>query len=205
MNALKFLKSAFCFAWMPLYFGGSSESDSHTDTTNNTTNTAYNTDKRVVASDAAVALSGDGSSITKNETTSFADSSNRSTSFADNRSYTTTDFGSVSKSLDSVTMMGKAAVDLSDHSVSGAIDTLKKLADSNLSSVKAAFDAARGTSADSVRMADAAISFAKQTTDMTNQAFAEAKNGPDTNKTVMLAALGVIGVVGAAIVLKKKG
>lgn len=198
MNALKFLKSAFCFAWMPLYFGGSSESDSHVDTTNNTTNTAYNTDKRTVASDAAVGVGGDGNTVNRSETTSFRDSSDRSTHI----SYTSTDFGSVSKALDSVTMMGKGAFDLSDHSVTGAIDTLKRISDNNNKVVMAAFDAARGQSADSVRTAQDALTFASKATAMTNDAFAQAKNGPDTNKTVMYAAIAAVGIVGAMALRK---
>ncbi|MBV6324363.1 hypothetical protein KVP70_25845 [Duganella sp. HSC-15S17] len=103
----------------PYNFGGDSESDSSTDTTSSTTNNTYNQDKRNVASDAAVAISGSGNSIdrstssltsfidssttssltsfvdssTKDSSTKFTDNSNRSTTFTDgsNRSTTFTD------------------------------------------------------------------------------------------------------------------
>jgi hypothetical protein len=83
----------------PYNFGGDSESDSSTQTTNQTTNNVQNNDKRNVASDSAVALSGDGnvvdrssssvtsfidsSSTTSTSLTSFIDNSNKSTNFSD--------------------------------------------------------------------------------------------------------------------------
>lgn len=83
-----------------LGFGGdeSHSSTSHQSTANNT---AYNTDKRNVASDYAVAISGDGnvvdrstSNLTKyfdqsDRSTSFTDSSNRSTNFTDSSNRST--------------------------------------------------------------------------------------------------------------------
>jgi hypothetical protein len=98
----------------PYNFGGDSESDSSTQTTNQTTNNVQNNDKRNVASDSAVALSGDGnvvdrssSSVTSfidsststtltqftdnsDKSTKFTDSSDKSTKFTDNSQKNTT-------------------------------------------------------------------------------------------------------------------
>jgi hypothetical protein len=63
----------------PANFGGDSDSDSSTSTSNLTTNNVSSIDKRSVASDEAVSLSGDNSSIDRSSTTSFLDQSNRST------------------------------------------------------------------------------------------------------------------------------
>jgi hypothetical protein len=73
---------------IPANFGGSSKADSSVKTTNQTDNYAVSTDKRAVAQDSAVSLTGDGNTVNRNSTTNFADSSNRSTtsltSFIDN-------------------------------------------------------------------------------------------------------------------------
>lgn len=69
----------------PCNFGGDSKSDSSTSTTNNTTNhTDYN-DKRNVAQDSAVSLSGDANVVDRSTSnvTQFFDTSDRSTHFTD--------------------------------------------------------------------------------------------------------------------------
>jgi hypothetical protein len=91
----------------PANFGGDSDSDSSVSTTNNTQNNAYSLDRRAVAQDSAVSLTGDGNSVDRSSTsntffndqsnrsqfslTSFVDSSNRSTTDNSNRSTTFTD------------------------------------------------------------------------------------------------------------------
>jgi hypothetical protein len=73
---------------IPANLGGSSKSDSSVKTQNETLNNATSIDKRAVAQDSAVSLTGDGNTVNRNSTTNFADSSNRSTtsltSFIDN-------------------------------------------------------------------------------------------------------------------------
>lgn len=64
----------------PANFGGDSDSDSSTTTTNDVKNYATSIDKRAVASDNAVSLTGDNNSIDRSQSTSFTDTSNRSTS-----------------------------------------------------------------------------------------------------------------------------
>jgi hypothetical protein len=72
----------------PAHFGGDSSSDSSTQTTNDVKNYATSIDKRAVASDSAVSLTGDGNSIDRSSSTSFFDNSvtatNTLTSFIDN-------------------------------------------------------------------------------------------------------------------------
>jgi hypothetical protein len=189
-----------------MYFGG--DSDSQANTTSNTTNTNHITteDRRVVASDAAVAVSGNGNSTSRTESTSFADSSNRSTNFADsstrdsgnstNITNTTTDFGAISKGMEGITTMGIAAVDLGDTSVTGAIQVLKNISDNNRAVTMKAFDMANDNS-------QSVMNFAGRNTESVKDAFQTATIGPDENKTVLLAALAVIGAVGAAWAFKK--
>lgn len=198
MSILKYWKSVVCFAWMPLYIGGSSESDSHTDTTNNTTNNVSSADKRIVASDAAVAVSGNANTVNRNESTSFADSSNRSTT----TNYTTTDFGSVVKAIDGIGQMGTQVTNLSRDAISGAIDSLNRTGNNQLDALHSVFDFAAKSSANSLTSANEALGFAKDTIAQSNAAFSEAKNGPD--KSIIMMLLGVVGVIGAAFVFKAK-
>lgn len=71
------------------FFGlfGDEDSSSTTATTNDTTNNATSIDKRSVASESAVSLTGDGNTIDRSSATNFFDTSNRSstdiTSFLD--------------------------------------------------------------------------------------------------------------------------
>lgn len=203
MSYIDFWKRCFCFAWAPLSIGGSSKSQANTDTRTTNTNHVNTQDRRVVASDAAVAVSGNHNVSSRTESTTFTDSSNRSTSFSDssNRStsVTTTDFGSVSKSLDGISTMGKAAVDLGDSTVTGAISALKEMAQANLQATMASFDLARDTQTNSSRDMGSVLNFAAKN----NEALSTSVNGPDQNKTVMIAALAVVGAIGAAIAFKK--
>jgi hypothetical protein len=199
MSIIKHWKRLFCFAWMPMYFGGDSDSDSSTTSTTQNTNYVTTEDKRVVASDAAIALSGNNNNASRTESTSFSDSSDRSTVINN----TTTDFGSVSAALGGISSMGKSAIGLADNSVNGAIDTLKQVSNNSLELTLKAFDLARGSSADSVRTVDTVSAFAAKNSQLAKEAFSESTLGRDDNKTVMYVAIAVIGAVGAAMALKK--
>lgn len=181
---------------VPANIGGDSESDSSTQTTNNTTNNVRNEDKRNVVSDAAVGISGNFNSVNTDRSVRFADNSDRSVRFSDssNRSTTTnttnnttvTDFGSVGKALDSVTLMGKSAVGLADDSIAGSFGLLREITASNLTAAKSVFEAARTSSQNT-------MDFAREVTN-------EAKNGNE--KTITLAALGIAGAVALAFAFK---
>ena len=95
------------------YRGGESESDSSTQTTSNTTNQTSYADKRNVASEGAVSVSGDHNTI----------------------SNTSTDFGSVGAALKGMGDISSKALDLSGVSISGALDSLKQQAAANASSL----------------------------------------------------------------------
>lgn len=85
---------------VPANLGGDSKSDSSTDTSNYTTNNVTNWDKRAVASDQAVSLTGDGNFLDRSATTNFYDTSNRSslTSFVDSSNRSTSFFDASNKS-----------------------------------------------------------------------------------------------------------
>ena len=110
MSIIKIWKAWLCAAVLPLYLGGGggeSSSDSSTTTSNTTTNTNNVQDKRNVASDSAVSLSGDGNKVT------------------------TSDYGSVTAALTSNGALGSKALDVTAASLSGAIDLLKSDAVNN--------------------------------------------------------------------------
>lgn len=207
----------------PANFGGDSESDSSTSTRNDTTNYATSTDKRAVASDQAVSLTGDYNTIdrsTSNTTqffdssnrsstslTSFLDQSNRSTNFTDNsdRSVTTvntmTDYGSVSGGLSLADSMTKRALDLSGNSIGGAIDVLKLQTKTGADSTAAAFDLARASGANSLSSSAAVLGFANSAIRETADAFAQAKDGGQSK--MVMAAIGAVAVVGIAFALNR--
>jgi hypothetical protein len=103
-------------------FGGD-ESNSSTSSNSTSNQTAYNTDKRNVASDAAISLSGDGNTIDRSTSnlTQFFDASNRSTNFSDtsNRSTTFTDNSDRSTAFQSLANSNNTTIftDNSDRSV----------------------------------------------------------------------------------------
>ncbi|RFP36156.1 hypothetical protein [Duganella sp. BJB476] len=122
MSIFKFWKALFWFAIAPMYFGGDSESDSSTSTTNHVTNNATSVDKRNVASEQAVALSGDNNVVDRSQTsnTSFVDSSNRSTtsltSFLDSSTKDSSTHFSDSSTKDSSTHFSDSSVRNTDNS-----------------------------------------------------------------------------------------
>ncbi len=205
---LKIWKKWLCYGFMPMYFGGDSKSDSSTSTTNNTTNNALSVDRRSVASDAAVSLTGDNNIVDRStsSTTNFSDSSNRSTSsiteFLDNsnRSVTVTDYGSVGSSLSTLGTMTTKALDITGDSVNGAIDALKYISDNNQKSVAGAFDLAKSASANALTNSAQVLGLANDVIDKTSAAFAEAKDN-GTSKLVTYA-LVTVGAIGVAFALK---
>lgn len=230
MSILKYWWAVLSYCILPMYFGGDSKSDSSTQTTNHTTNNVENNDKRNVASDSAVALSGNGnvvdrssSSVTSfidsststsltsfidnsNKSTNFSDSSNRSTNFSDssNRSVTTintnTDHGSVAGSLGLAGSMTTKAFDVAGDAIDGAVGVLKQSSSDSLKSISMAFDTAKGQSALANASSAAVMGFASEALKATQSAMEDAKDGGQSK--MVMAALGVIGAVGVALALR---
>lgn len=127
--------------------------------------------------------------------TSMVDNSNRSVT------YSSTDYGSVGKALDSLGMMSSKSLDVAAGGVNGSIDALKYLADKNQQSVAMAFDFTKSASANSVSNSAAVLGFANSAIAKTAEAFAEAKDGGES-KNIMYALM-AIAVVGVAFALRK--
>lgn len=196
---------------------GDDDSSSHTTSNSTANNTAYETDRRAVASENAVSLTGDNNSIDRSQTTnffdtsdrsstsltSFIDNSDRSTNFQDNsnRSVTTTttatDFGSVNGALGLNGAMTTAAFGLAGGTIGGAIDILKLQSDNSQKAVMAAFDMAKSTS---MANSAAVLGFASNAIGQTNDAFAQAKDSGQS-KMVTYAVIG-LAVVGVAFAMK---
>lgn len=202
--------------------GGSSKSSSDTSTTNNTTNHVTSTDKRSVASEEAVSVSGDGNytdrsstsntsfSDSSNRSTNFSDSSNRSTNFSDssqrdsnnvsNTSITTTDFGSIAKSLEGMGAVSTKALDFTGLLSQSAFDSVNKSGANSVTLALRALDTAQAQSANAITSARDVLGFAREAVGVTNEAFATAKDG-GTSKAIMAAAV-VIGIVGVAAAMR---
>lgn len=195
--------------------GGDSDSQANTSTANNTQNTAYNTDKRSVASEEAVSVTGEGNFIDRStataNSTSFSDSSNRSTNFADSSkrdsenvtttNITTTDFGSVGKSLEGMGAIASRVVGLADTSVMGALESVNKTGANNLAFALKAFDVSSAQSANALTTSREVMGFADKAINQSKAAFAEAKDG-GTNKTMLIVGLAVVGAVGVALAMR---
>jgi hypothetical protein len=182
-------------------FGGSSKSDSSVKTTNQTDNYALSVDKRAVAQDSAVSLTGDGNTVNRNQTTNFNDSSNRSTTSLTSFVHTTvTDYGSVGAALNGMGAMTNRAFDSVDIGMAGAVDVLKLQTNEGYKAVSSAFAAAREASASAQANSAAVLGFASNMVDKTNAAFQQADDGG--NSKMVMAAIVVVGAVGIAIALK---
>lgn len=176
---------------VPANFGGDSDSDSSTNTTNQTTNWATSIDKRSVASDAAVSLTGNGNAVDRststansgnttttsitemfdksNRSTNFADSSNRSTNFAD------------SSVRDSSTFFSDSSVKTDSHATS-MFDASTKLDSHNTSMVD---------------NSDRSVSYSSSTTDYGSVGKALDGLGMMSSKSLDVAAGGVAGTLDA--------
>lgn len=102
MSIVKFWKTLFCYAWMPLYFGGDSSSQA------NQTQTSDTQDNRISAAADSANLNNSrgtiGGNVTNNVTTISTDNGavNKSLDFAS---------GTVSKSFDFAQAIAKGAAD----------------------------------------------------------------------------------------------
>jgi hypothetical protein len=202
------------------FFGlfGDEDSSSTTATTNDTTNSATSIDKRSVASESAVSLTGDANSIDRSSTTSFFDTSNRSsndlTSFIDNSNRsttftdksdrsvhtTTTDYGSVNASLKLAGSMTDRAFGVAGSAIDGAIDVLKLQTVEGQKTIMGAFDMARASGANSMASSAAVLGFASKALEQTNEAF---QNAEDSGQSKMvMGALAVVCIIGVAFALK---
>ncbi|AVR96894.1 hypothetical protein [Pseudoduganella armeniaca] len=199
--------------------GGSSQANTSTATT--TTTSTMMVDKSMQGGDNAVGLNGNSNLVDKSvvNNTSFTDTSNRSTNFSDmsnrstnlndssnrstvnNTTYTSTDFGSVSKALDGMGKTSAAALDLSGKIVEDGIKGLAVQSKDNLAVIDKAFAFASSSSAADAQKYTDVLGFAKDTISKSNAAFAEAKDG-GTNKTLQIAAVATVAVVGLAFALK---
>lgn len=189
--------------------GGSSQANTSTATTTTTSTTMI--DKSMQGGDNAVGLNGNSNIVDKSvvNNTSFTDTSNRSTNFADssnrsttnNTTYTSTDFGSVSKALEGMGQNSAAALDLSGKIVKDGMAGLAVQSKDNLAVLDRAFAFASSSSAADAQKYTDVLGFAKDTISKSNAAFAEAKDG-GTNKTLQIAAVATVAVVGLAFALK---
>lgn len=196
----------------PANFGGSSKSSTSTASTNNTTNNVTSTDRRAVASDSAVSLTGDNNSIDRSTSnlTQFFDSSNRSstslTSFTDNRStvdnsdrsvrITSTDHGAVAAGLG----LGNKALDTVGKTVDSAFNLATLQSKNGLEATRAAFDLAKSSGANSLAGSAAVLGFASDTIQEARAAFQEAEDGGQ--KTIAIYALLAVGAIGVALALR---
>lgn len=201
----------------PANFGGDSDSDSSTNTTNRTDNYAQNIDRRNVASDSAVSLSGDNNVVDRSSSsvttftdtsnrsttsiTEMLDKSNRSTNMSTTTNNTVTDYGSVNKSLDGLGNMTSKAMDVAAGGVNGAMDTLKYLASMQLKTVEAAFDISKATSANALGNSAAVMGFANDALNKTSDSMRDAK---DSGQSKMVTyAIAAVAAVGIAFAFKK--
>lgn len=179
--------------------GGDSESQANQQTTNNTTNNVHSEDKRNVASEQAVSVSGSGNVIDRsaNSSTSFTDNSDRSSTTIT----TVTDFGAIGQMLGTVGTVANRAIGQSEMLGAGAIDSLNKTGANSVMLALKAFDTASAQSANAISSAREVMGFAQRAIDETSDAFATAKDG-GTNKTMLIVALAVVGAVGVAVAMR---
>jgi hypothetical protein len=181
-------------------FGGD-DSSSKTTSTSNATNTAYETDRRAVASDQAVSLTGDNNTIDRSTSslTQFFDTSNRSTNFSSvadsgntvNSNNTTTftdnsdrsvrttvtDYGSVNAGAALANAMGTKAIDLAGGGLAGVFDMLKAQTETNQKQAAMAFDLAKSSAANAMQNSAQAIGFADSTVKQTQDNQATSQDG----------------------------
>lgn len=176
-----------------------------TDTSNKSTNFADNstTDNSTFFSD------------TSNNSTSFADSSNRSTNFLDSSTTSTvstsssssstintiSDFGSVTAALGGMGQLSSAALTLSGQVVKDGMGMLANQSKDNMAMADKAFAFASSQSAADAQKYTDVLGFAKDTIQQASTAYADAKDG-GANKTLLIAAVATVGVVGLAMAMK---
>lgn len=208
-------------------FGGDSEAQANTSTSNRTTSSQVNTDQSMTGGDGAVGVNGTSNLIdqsvvnntaftdTSNRSTNFTDTSNRSsvattssnTAFTDssNRSVTTnnnvTDFGAVVKALDGMSSLSSASINMSGQMVRDGFGAVSSQSRDNINVLDKAFTFVAGASATNAQSYTDMLGFAKDTISKTGAAFADAKDG-GTNKTLLIAAVATVAAVGLAVALR---
>jgi hypothetical protein len=189
-----------------LSFGGSSSSDSSTKASSSTSTAISTSDKRAVASENANAITGNNNLTNRTNLTSVSNSGN-TTTYA-------TDFGSVGAALSGITQIGSKAIDAGQMSINGAVDVLKQQTANNLSTTAAVVGLAKDYGANTLSNSRDVLGLASSTigtisglaTSTANIAAGAYQNQADTatgNRTVVLAGLAVVAVVGAAFIFKK--
>lgn len=229
MSFIKTIGAMFCYGWMPLYFGGGGKSQANTSTATTTNTSQVNTDQSMMGGDGAVGINGMGNIVDQsvinntafndnsNKSTNFSDTSNRSTNFSDSSTRTTiftdssdssssvqnttTDFGSVSRSLDGMTQLSSLAVNNSAAIIKNGLDSVAGQSKENIAVLSKAFEfASKSSAADAQKYTDV-LGFAKDSITKASDEYANAKDGGQ-NKTLMIAAVAVVGAVGLAFALK---
>ncbi|WP_377704934.1 hypothetical protein [Pseudoduganella sp. UC29_71] len=148
-----------------------------------------------------------------NKSTNFSDSSNKSTNFADSSVKSTvstsssstvntvSDFGSVTAALAGMGKLSDAALDFSGVVVKDSIKGLADQSKDNIAVLSKAFEfASKSSAADAQKYTDV-LGFAKDNIAQASAAYAEAKDG-GANKTLLIAAVATVGVVGLAFAFK---
>lgn len=211
---------------------GSDDSSSTTSTSNATSNTAYNTDKRAVASDQAVSLTGDNNAIDRStssvtsffdasnrsstDLTSFIDNSNKSTNFADTSSKTTNDITSFADSSSKNSGNSTSFVDSSNRATSTSMTTMNTTSD--FGAIGGAVDVLKLQTVEGQKSIMAAFDMAKNsgansmknsaevlgfaTSAIKESAGAFAQAADGGQSKMVLAALVVVGAVGVAFALR---
>jgi hypothetical protein len=205
-----------------LYCFGGGGGDSNANTTTTTTNhtTQNNTDQSMMGGDNAVGVNGVGNIVDKsvvnntafndssNRSTNFFDASDRSTSFVDssnrsstsNTTYSTTDFGAVSKALDGMGQLSSATLNTSSSIVKDGLSAATAQSANSLAVLDKAFNFVAGQSATNAQKYEQVMGFASDAIQKSNDAFANAKDG-GASKTVTTVALAAA-AVGLALALK---
>lgn len=166
-------------------------------------------------------------SSNRSSTTTFTDNSNRSTNFADNRLTTAdnratnttnssstlndnsnrsvvntvTDFGALTKSIDSVGSLANFAITNNGKVVDDAFQALKSSNEDQLNIMKTAFGYVNNAGRDSINSAKDVLSFAAGQTQAMADTYAASKADP--NQKMMMAAIVGIAIVGATLAYKK--
>lgn len=186
--------------------GGSSSSQANQETTNTTTNFVNEADKRVVASDQAIGLSGDGNTVTRtsyastDNSTHFADNSVHNTTTNTTTNYTSTDYGSVSAALTGMQATAEGALHLSGDAISSAVDSIKASGDNQLSALTKALGFASTAMDQAHATANDVLGYAQQSISQASDAFAQAKQ---PEEKIMYALIAAMAVMAIAFAVKK--
>lgn len=190
---LNLIKAWFCFAFLPLYFGGGGIGNKGptSTTTNNTSTATTNTDKRLVIGSGSTGVSADNSSVTLTSNTY------------------STDGGAVKNSLDFANDASRSALDFASEAINKTNTVQRDLIDLQKSGGEQqfkTFQQALGFASDTENNAfsflgDAAriISNATQgAADSTKAAYQAAADNSSGNRFLIVGGLLIVGVVAFA-------